>query len=363
MLLGAYEVPGYGGAATTGYQLFERLLADGSLRPSWVNLMGEADAEYFRFALGEGAGNPGGHPGVHDARLAAPLYGPQPALAALVAELDPDVVMAKGHVAAWLLGRAAPGRPLIFVTTGSRSVKQALAKGQLVDAVTLRQVLDAGAPLPFPLQRFEREAVERADLIVTHSTLVRDLYARMFPGARGKLHPVVAWDVPGLGEARATAPPAAVRPWAERDIRWMAVASSWTRPEKNLPLLRDLVERRGGPAVHVVGELPDELPGAVCHGLLPADELAALLGRARVLVCPSAFDATPGILFEASLAGCNLVASRNCGAHAVCAPSLLAEPPQLEGYLAALDRALAKREIDFGPLAITPGSRRGSARG
>jgi len=118
----------------------------------------------------------------------------------------------------------------------------------------------AGRPLPVAVHRHEREAVESADLVVTHSALVAWIYARLFPGQVGKLHPVIAWDVPGLGpDDRAGRAAPEPGDWHRRDIDWIAVASSWARPEKNLPLLARLVEARAGRRVHVVGEQATEV--------------------------------------------------------------------------------------------------------
>jgi glycosyltransferase involved in cell wall biosynthesis len=83
------------------------------------------------------------------------------------------------------------------------------------------------------------------------------------------------------------------------------------------------------------------LPSANCHGLI-ADrlELFSLLGRSKVLVSPSAFDPAPGILWEASALGCNVIASRNCGNWMLCNTELLAESGQPDEFAAKIRQAL-----------------------
>ena len=70
------------------------------------------------------------------------------------------------------------------------------------------------------------------------------------------------------------------------------------------------------------------------------------MGRARAVACPSLIDAAPGILFEASAMGCNVVASRNCGNWEICHPDLLADPCTSDAFAACLTRARATKHAD-----------------
>jgi glycosyltransferase involved in cell wall biosynthesis len=97
----------------------------------------------------------------------------------------------------------------------------------------------------------------------------------------------------------------------------------------------------------VVGEVDAPCPGATHHGFV-ADRttLFALMGRARVVACPSLFDAAPGILFEASALGCNVVASRNCGNWQLCHPDLLAQRMDVGSFAGAITLALSRKYED-----------------
>ena len=90
-----------------------------------------------------------------------------------------------------------------------------------------------------------------------------------------------------------------------------------------------------------------ELPSVTHHEFL-ADRgaLFELLGRARCVVCPSHIDAAPGVLFEASAMGCNVVASRNCGNWELCHSDLLADPVRLDRFAECSRRALRKKYVD-----------------
>jgi hypothetical protein len=131
------------------------------------------------------------------------------------------------------------------------------------------------------------------------------------------------------------------RPFLERDIDLIFVASSWERPEKNYPLTASIGAQRRDLRLHVVGKAAQPRFAAAYHGIVtePA-ALYALLGRAKTIVCPSLVDAAPGVLFEASAMGCNVVASPNCGNWQLCHPQLLAPQCTLDAFGDPIERSL-----------------------
>jgi hypothetical protein len=67
------------------------------------------------------------------------------------------------------------------------------------------------------------------------------------------------------------------------------------------------------------------------------------MGRARSVISPSLIDAAPGILFEGSAMGCNLVASHNCGNAGICNEALLVERYDAQGFVNAIQRGRERR--------------------
>ena len=343
--MGCYEVPGYGGAATASYRLFQNLQRDG-LDVSYMNLIDEEDADYFRYRFGEDAGNPRRLANVANCVLTEALFAPHPGLAQMIEEIDPALLLADDYIAALLMKRAAPGRQLIFMTAGMAQVVSYLQQRTRRPRFSREEFLRAARGGLKVFHAREREAVESADLIVTHSDLIRDLVIELFPQSRGKVYSRVIWRAEWIVEdAQAYAAPA--RPFAERDIDVIFIASSWGRPDKNFPLLKQIVSRCRDLRIHVAGEMAKALPGAHCHGLV-ADrrELFTLLGRSKVMVSPSGFDPAPGILWEASAMGCNVIASKGCGNWMLCNAELLAEPGQPDDFGAKIRRALGEKFED-----------------
>jgi len=345
VLLGCYGVPGRGGASTVAYRLHAALLAAG-VDAHYLTIVDAEDPAYYRYVLGERYGNPEGLPNVETRVLAGRLHGPHPELGRAIEAAAPDVLVAMGTLSATLLKRASPRRPLVLLTTGCQQLKERIARGVVRDFLEERaRLARRRSRLPvYPVQ--EQEAVELSDLVVTHAEAIRLLYGAFFPWLEGKLWPEVISFAEWIFEDAAPYTHLA-RPFEERDIDVLFIASYWTRPEKNYPLACRIAAGLRGARVHVVGDVERRCPGAVHHGFV-ADrrELFALLGRAKAVVCPSAFDAAPGILFEASALGCNVVASPNCGNARLCHAELLAPRGDLAGFLRATRAALTRRYAD-----------------
>jgi len=340
LLIACYETPGYGGASTSTYNLFERMQADGS-QVCYLNLIDEPIQAFLRSTFGAAFDNPRGLDRVHTHLLEGRFHDPQPALAAKIRGIAPDVILANGYIAALAVKAAARETPLIFFTTGCNQIGRYL---QLYgDGQRASEAL-RGADGPYLFDVHERRAVECADLILANSTLVQELYETFYPSALGKLYPDVIWKAEWIcGEAARHA--ALARPFGDRDIDVLFVASSWDRPEKNFALAGRIIESCPDVKCHIVGKLPRPVPPAIAHGLVPSRaELFALMGRAKAVVSPSLWDAAPGILFEAAALGCNIVASRNCGNWRICHDELLVEPYALETFVDRVRLACGKRQ-------------------
>jgi hypothetical protein len=120
-----------------------------------------------------------------------------------------------------------------------------------------------------------------------------------------------------------------------------------SRPEKNLKLLRQIISKDQKTRFHIVGELARAPKGVTHHGLISKrEDLFALMGRTKTVVCPSLFDAAPGVLFEAAAMNCNVVASKNCGNWQLCHEDLLADPHDLPTFLERIERSLSKKFED-----------------
>src|SRR5262245_54754460 len=102
IVFGCYEIPGYGGAATASYQLFQTMQQD-DFDVHYVNLIDEQDAAYFSYAFGSTYGNPLSIDHVHNCVLAGPLYSQHPELSDLIKDIAPDLMIGVDFIAALLM--------------------------------------------------------------------------------------------------------------------------------------------------------------------------------------------------------------------------------------------------------------------
>ena len=350
-MIACYEVPGFGGASTSAYELFRTMQSDG-VDVSFVNLIDERDRVFFQYTFGDRLGNPDGLAGVENVFVAPPFSASQPGLTALRRIIDrqaPDVAAGVGHVATSALRAAAPQGRLVYMTTGCKEAERLILEGRYTDYVSLARGLPNDPRMYF--NESEWRAISNGDLVITHSDQVRDLLLHFYPEWKGKIYPCVIWYAEWIHSA-ALRHAHRARPFHEREIDALFIASSWDRKVKNYALVRRIVSRLPGRRIHVVGDVDESLAGVVHHGFVPERErVLDLLGNARAVVCPSLVDAAPGILFEASALGCNVVASKNCGSYRLCHPALLVDPPTLEGFVSritlAQERRLDDRMADF----------------
>jgi glycosyltransferase involved in cell wall biosynthesis len=312
----------------------------------YVQLIDCDDAPYYRAILGEAPGNPGGLPNVRHCWLHRLFFeDSHPELTELVEAVDPDVVIGFGYLAVGLLKTAAPSRRVVFVTGNCAQAQDHVTSKRARDAVSLGQALASGMR-PRVINHLERRAVEECDLLITHSPQTLQMMRGFFPAALGRIYPSVIsfaeWVVDGALPWRHVA-----RPFQERDIDVLFVASDWGRIEKNYAMVEAIGRRLGDARVHVVGDVPARRPSVTYHGFIASREtIFDLFGRARSVACPSRIDAAPGVLFEAAAIGCNVVTSKNCGNWEISHPHLVAEPYGPDTFVACIRRAMVQKYED-----------------
>ena len=354
VLLGCFEVPGWGGASTSSYKLFELMRAEG-IEVSYINLIGHEDADFFRSVFGESVGNPKRFSDVWNCFLTAPLYERQRELEELIQRLSPDTMVGIGWIAALLMKRAAPGRNLIYLTSGCDQMKTYVEKYG-VDFLFLASHNGKPERRPFAPSLLEKEAVAISDYIITHSEMNLFLHKYFFPSFMGKICPRVIWFAEWIYRDAAEYSFLA-KPFHQRDIDVLFIASDWRRTEKNYPWVKSIAAQAPDLKIHIVGKAEQEIPQAIQHGpIRDRQVLFSVLGRAKTIASPSLFDAAPGILFEGSALGCNLVASKNCGNWPLCNESLVAHPFSRQVFLSKIRLSLTAPHQDNIDVFLQSGS-------
>lgn len=357
ILIGCFGVPGWESASTSAYQLFRRMRKD-DFEVGLVNIIAEDDAAFFRYTFGEFLGNPLELSGVENCFLEGPSRDSHPELAPIVEAFAPDVFLAVGWFAALLLKAASKSlvestaentdekTPVAYLATGCEQLTSLLEARKFKDFVGFESYSrGSDTRLGFPVKQ-EHEAFLAANLVLPDSECCLFLHDQFFRAFRGKISRDVIWSAEWIAE-EAEEHSALAKPFGEREIEVVAVSHTWDVPEKNYELLKRLSRRCRGREFHIVGDTGKEIRGAKHHGSLRSrTELFEILGNAKTLVCPSKFDTGPDVLFEASVLGCNVVSSRNCGHWKLCHPELLVDPYTVEEFERCVELALTAKFED-----------------
>ncbi len=347
--MGSFGIPGYGGASSSGYELFRKMKQDG-VDVSFLNLIEEPDAHYFKYVYGEQFGNPGSLDPVYNCILNESRANSQPALTETLLKLSPDLMIGVGLIAARVMKRALPQKRLLFLTSNCKRAQEFVLRKERRDSIGLTKLLQE------PDRRFhfydisENAAVEISDLIITHSDMTLFFFQNLYRAQIGKIYPEVIWKAEWMLEG-ATAYTRLQKPFESRDIDVLFVASKWNRPEKNYEFVRRIAKDCRDLNIHIAGEVVRKDLSVTYHGLVAGTEdLFSLFGRAKTVVNPSRIDAAPGVLFQAAVMDCNIVASKNCGNWRVCHQDLLVDPFTAEDFTKKIRRSLTatfENNVDY----------------
>ena len=107
ILISCFEIPGWGGASTSAYELFAKLQTDG-YDVSFINLISENDKFFFETLYNGSLGNPKRLKNVYNCYLSIPQYAFQKKLDELVQDISPDIILAVGWIAALVFKKTVP---------------------------------------------------------------------------------------------------------------------------------------------------------------------------------------------------------------------------------------------------------------
>ena len=349
ILIGCFEIPGWGGASTSAYDLFAKMLNDG-YNVSFINLISDHDKKLFKKLFNGSLGNPKRLLNVYNYFLSSPQYDLQSELVTLIEDISPDVILAIGWIAALIMKKASSKRKLIYLTSGSDQVKSYIQCKKLDNFLYLEKYMKKNSHRLKTLSKQEKEAVILSDFVITHSDMIHSVYEYFYPYSTGKIYLDVVWFAEWIYKEASNYSHLS-KNFSEREIDIVFIASDWTRPEKNYELIKKLVSALENINIHIVGQTNENIPGVIYDGVITdREKLFKILGNSKTIVCPSIFDAAPGILFEASALGCNIITSKNCGNWQICNNSLLADPYTLKIFKDKIILSLQQKfpdNIDF----------------
>lgn len=342
ILLACNQVPNYGGANTTFYILFE-ILQKGGWDVHYLNIIEHNRLKFYQETFGNGLGNPRKLSNVHNL-----LFNNERSLSYLKGLIDvvkPDLIMGKNFIAPYLLKSQRPDIETWFLPSSCSQIRNGIYKGILsseVEALEKTESYGNSIPMSWPP---EIRAVESADKIICHSKTTSFWFNHFYPEYKHKISEKILWSAPLVYE-KLSKQKLGFKIFDDRAIDILFVANRWSRAEKNYGMVKEITKRCRGLNIHIVGECEDEVEGAVYHKFLMHHEVIGSMKDTKTVVSTSIYDPAPNVLFEASIMGCNVVASKNCGNWELCNPLLLVEPYCLENYIKKINLSLSERFQD-----------------
>lgn len=342
LLLACNQVPNYGGANTTFYILFE-ILQKAGWDVHYLNFIEHSRLKFYESTFGDCLGNPRKLLNVHN--LVFKHGGSLPNLKGLIEMIKPDLMIGKNFITPYLLKSAGPDIETWFLPSSCSQIRNGIYQGMIdseVDAIEKTAFNGSSIFMSWPP---EIRAVESADRIICHTTTTCFWFNHFYPDHKHKISEKILWSAPLVHE-KLNKQKLDLKTFDDRNIDILFVANRWSRAEKNYEMVKQIIEGCAGLNIHVVGECDDEIEGAVYHQFLLHNKVIELMKNTKTVVSTSTYDPAPNVLFEASILGCNMIASKNCGNWELCHPELLVEPHCLENYLEKIPLSLKRKFED-----------------
>jgi glycosyltransferase involved in cell wall biosynthesis len=344
ILLSCHEAPYYGGAATLQYLLFE-LLQKSGFYAHYLTLASKTEVEIYESNLGINWWNPAKLDNVH-------LYISQnfnrreySELVEIVREVNPNLIIGKNDIAPRILKNIMPESEVWFLSSCSKQMKKAYTGGyvkSLSDGMSKLREWNGKIPLT---SLKEKQAVRLCDRIIYDSEATKLCFEHFYPQHIGKMFDFIFWSAP-LFKSKFRYEIKQRKDFSSRSIDLLFIASNWKRVEKQYDMVKEITKQFKHLNIHILGLCRDRVSGVRYHGLIGYSEVLKLMQDSKALVSTSLYDSSPNILFEASLLGCNIVASKNCGNWRLCHPDLLVEPHNLGNFVEKSRRSLERKFDD-----------------
>jgi hypothetical protein len=343
-LLSCHEAPYYGGAATFQYLLFE-LLQKSGYDAHYLTLASKTEVKKYKSNLGINWWNPAKLDNVH-------LYISQnfnkrehSELIEIVREVNPNLIIGKNDIAPRIFKNIMPEREVWFLSSSSKQMLKAYTGGYVKSLSDgMRQLREWNGKIPL-ISLKEKQAVRLSDRIICDSEATKLCFEHFYPQYIGKIFDFIFWSAP-LFKNKFINEIKQRKDFFSRSIDLLFIASNWKRVEKQYEMVKEIIKQFKHLNIHILGLCKDRVNGARYHGLTGYSEVLKLMSDSKTLVAPSLYDSSPNILFEASLLGCNVVASTNCGNWRLCNPDLLVEPYSLGNFVEKTRLSLERKFND-----------------
>jgi glycosyltransferase involved in cell wall biosynthesis len=230
-----------------------------------------------------------------------------------------DVILAKNYAAPNLCRNIFPKNKIIYLVSGS-PLMIPLSESKISASRYLKLSDSEFKKLYGRNHHFgpEVQAIKNSDSIICNSQISLNVFRKTYSGLFGDKLSFEPVDTSSMGMPAKRSLNNKVRSFSSRNIDIAFICSNFKRGVKNADLAKKLFlskKLRGKKklAVGMGHDMFRGIPLTTARGLLAHKNVVSYLSRTKLVICTSYFDASPNILREASMMGCNILLSENCG--------------------------------------------------
>ena len=229
---------------------------------------------------------------------------------------QPDVMLSKNYVAPIYCKKIFPKIKNIYLVSGSPLMRP-LSKAK-ISAVRFLKGDNAAKKIRLDknIESSEKLAIRNSDGILLNSKVSKDVFLKTYPKhflSKCKISSPINTSIIVNKNCKKNQ-----KEFRKRDIDIAFICSNLSRTVKNASFAKDVFKQSvlDKKAKLVVGQgcrAFEGLPNVIVKNKTKNENIIKYLGRTRLVICPSYFDASPNIINEAIASGCNVLVSNNCG--------------------------------------------------
>jgi glycosyltransferase involved in cell wall biosynthesis len=226
----------------------------------------------------------------------------------------PDIMLSKNYVAPIYCKKLFPRIKNIYLVSGSPLMRP-LSAGN-ISAV---RYLSAG-PGKYKIATnkstasAEKTALRQSDGVLLNSKISKLIFSKTHPNPpRCKISDPINTSIIVNKNCKINR-----KEFGKRDIDIAFICSNFSRTVKNANFAKKIFkqDRIRGRRKLVVGQgfaRFEGIPNMTVKNKTVNENIIKYLGRTKLVICTSYFDASPNIINEAISSGCNILVSKNCG--------------------------------------------------
>lgn len=228
----------------------------------------------------------------------------------------PKLSLCKNYVAPSITKRIFDKSKIIYLIAGSPMMIQLSRRGISARKYLNRSIADFDLGKSFSgfCHNSEIEAINNSNYLIFNSKISRDVFYKTY---KKHLSNQIDLGIVNTSDIINSNYPGWTRPIISRPIDGIFVSSRLTREVKNFNLFLNIANLNKGMKFLAVGDDFERFQRTVSNvsfvGKVSNERVIGFLKKSKVSVNTSYFDASPNVISESIINGCNILTSRNCG--------------------------------------------------